>query len=573
MIKQTFLTGAILAVMFAPASHAEVTMPLADDLKALVAASSDRDLPDYVTWVQGLADSPDAVVAGQKLAAGTALAPDEIALLARLLGVWNRVKNEDSALAFLAEAVAMPTGLNDDIPNNYENPEFVKFGGLVEKTATDFGLDYRNVDGRIFEVTLDGPGDDVFGILTHADVVPAGDPAAWVLEDGTQLDPYKMQIIGNNIYGRGTIDDKGSIATALYAMKAIKDSGLPLKRDIRLMIETTEETSGSGMEHYMESNKVPDYNIVLDSDYPAITAEKGYGTINAFFPITDATGDVVITNMTGGTASNQIPESAVATLATSDTAALIGKITGLAPAYVAGPGGNFEITATEADGAVKLAVKGVSAHASEPEQGLNPLPRLMQILVESDIAPAENHWLAASGYINTLFGADYLAEKIGLAFSDDFMGPLTLSPTFTAIDDAKGARVAVNIRAPRGMTKEELKSAIEGKLTDWAATADASVTFDVQTTDWMYRNPDGAWLNTVLSIFGDTTGLPAEPVSSAGSTTAKLLPNAINFGPNMPGDKYMGHNVNEFKRLDVFRYDLQMFTEMMVRISNLKYME
>jgi acetylornithine deacetylase/succinyl-diaminopimelate desuccinylase-like protein len=89
----------------------------------------------------------------------------------------------------------------------------------------------------------------------------------------------------------------------------------------------------------------------------------------------------------------------------------------------------------------------------------------------------------------------------------------------------------------------------------------------------MYRDPTGAWLKTLLDIFADTTGIDAGPVSSAGSTTAKLLPNGVNFGPNMPGDQYMGHVANEFKRLDVFKLDLQMFTEMMVRIGNLESFE
>ena len=38
--------------------------------------------------------------------------------------------------------------------------------------AKEFGLQYRNVDNRIFEVKLPGTGPEEFGILTHADVVP-----------------------------------------------------------------------------------------------------------------------------------------------------------------------------------------------------------------------------------------------------------------------------------------------------------------------------------------------------------------------------------------------------------------
>ena len=54
----------------------------------------------------------------------------------------------------------------------------------------------------------------------------------------------RLTRVGDYLYGRGTIDDKGSIAAVLYAMKAVKESGLPLDRTIRLMIETTEETGG-----------------------------------------------------------------------------------------------------------------------------------------------------------------------------------------------------------------------------------------------------------------------------------------------------------------------------------------
>ena len=89
----------------------------------------------------------------------------------------------------------------------------------------------------------------------------------------------------------------------------------------------------------------------------------------------------------------------------------------------------------------------------------------------------------------------------------------------------------------------------------------------------MARDPNGAWLSTLLNIFGDTTGLEARPVPTAGSTTAKLMPNAINFGPAMPGKKYTAHNANEFKEVPDLDADMQMFTEMLVRIGNLRQMQ
>ena len=99
------------------------------------------------------------------------------------------------------------------------------------------------------------------------------------------------------------------------------------------------------------------------------------------------------------------------------------------------------------------------------------------------------------------------------------------------------------------------------------------VEIDYQQGDWMARDPKGAWLSTLLNIFGDTTGLESKPVPTAGSTTAKLMPNAINFGPAMPGKKYTAHNANEYKEVVDLDADMQMFTEMLVRIGNLKQMQ
>ncbi|MGF6399365.1 acetylornithine deacetylase/succinyl-diaminopimelate desuccinylase-like protein [Pseudomonas frederiksbergensis] len=56
------------------------------------------------------------------------------------------------------------------------------------------------------------------GIHAHADVVPVT-PENWVLQDGTRLDPFKVTLIGDRMYGRGTEDDKNGIVVALYAMK------------------------------------------------------------------------------------------------------------------------------------------------------------------------------------------------------------------------------------------------------------------------------------------------------------------------------------------------------------------
>ncbi|WP_198088646.1 dipeptidase [Variovorax sp. E3] len=505
----------------------------------------------------------------------TALAGDELVDIARLLGLYNRLQNQQAVIASIGAMVAIPTVRNVQVPP-HESPQIVEFGKLVEKMASDFGLAFRNVDNRIFEVSLKGRGGEEFGILTHADVVPAV-LSEWVLDDGTRLDPFKMTRVGDFLYGRGTIDDKGSIAAVLYAMKAVKDSGLPIERSIRLMIETTEETGGDAMQYYRAKTQLPAYNIVLDSKYPAVVAEKGSGALKVLFPAEQADGaSTAITAMSGAASANAISQTAMATLKGGDLAAVATKLEAARPAFLKkyeAQGGKFSIDIARGADSIELKVTGVSAHGSRPEEGVNPLPRLALFLRESGVQLAANHYLQAAKYIDALYGTGYLGEKMDLGYADDFMGPLTFSPNLVRMGSDGKLEVTVNVRMPRGRTPDELKSQVTAKINAWAAANGVKLDVAYDQGNWMARDPKGAWLSTLLNIYGDTTGLEAKPVPTAGSTTAKLMPNAINFGPAMPGKKYTAHNAKEYKEVPDLDADMQMFTEMLVRIGNLKQMQ
>ncbi|QSI30336.1 dipeptidase [Variovorax sp. RKNM96] len=506
------------------------------------------------------------------------LAGDDLANIARLLGLYNRLQNQQAVIASIGSMVAIPTVRNVQVPP-HESPQIIEFGKLVEKMSKDFGLVYRNVDNRIFEVSLKGRGTEEFGILTHADVVPAV-LSEWVLDDGTKLDPFTMTRVGDFLYGRGTIDDKGSIAAVLYAMKAVKDSGLPIDRSIRLMIETTEETGGDAMVYYRSKTQLPAYNIVLDSKYPAVVAEKGSGALKVLFPAetTDA-ASTTITAMSGAASANAISQTATATLKGGDLAAVAAKLEAAKPAFLQKyepQGGKFAIDiARKSDNgdSIDIKVTGTSAHGSRPEEGVNPLPRLALFLQESGAPLAANHYLKAVKYIDALYGTGYLGEKMDLGYKDDFMGPLTFSPNLIRMGADGKLEMTTNVRMPRGRTPDELKAQVAAKVDAWAAANQVKLEVNHDQGNWMARDPKGAWLSTLLDIYGSTTGLEAKPVPTAGSTTAKLMPNAINFGPAMPGKKYTAHNAREYKEVPDLDADMQMFTEMLVRIGNLQQMQ
>ena len=550
--------------------------PALDRLAAMPALQKAPDFRRFLSQAAGSRGaSPSLKKAAAAYAAKWPLTGDDQVNVSRMLGLYNRLHHHDAVIASIGEMVAIPTVRAAGVPP-HESPAIIEIGRKIETMAREFGLQYRNVDNRIFEVKLPGTGNEEFGILTHADVVPAT-ADEWVLDDGTKLDPFKVTRVGDYLYGRGTIDDKGSIAAVMYAMKAVRESGLPLARTIRLMVETTEETGGDAMKYYREKTTLPAYNIVLDSKYPAVVAEKGSGALKVSFSGAAADPAVTaITAMTGAPSANAIPQTATARLQGGDLDAAASKLQAAKAAFVQkyeGQGGTFAIDIARGADSVDLKVTGVSAHGSRPEEGVNPVPRLALFLQETGVPLADNGHARAAKSIAEVYGTDYFGNSLGVAYKDEFMGPLTLSPTLIRAGADGKVDVTVNVRMPRGSTPDDLKKAITAKIDAWAAGSQTQADVQYDQGNWMARDPSGAWLSTLLNIFGDTTGLEAKPVSTAGSTTAKLMPNAINFGPAMPGKKYTAHNAKEFKEVADLDADMQMFTEMLVRIGNLPKMQ
>jgi predicted dipeptidase len=568
----------VFALVFAMAwpTMAQVVLTR-KDIAAIIEQAQDKEYADFQAFLADISKRtihPVVKNTGTKFKDGGLDQVDRDNLY-RLAGIYARCKYRDDMLATLKELVGIPT---DSLPGVYQhdNPNMIKFGSVIERIAGEFGLAFRNTDDRVFEVILKGSAnmDESFGIYTHGDVVPA-DKEKWVLEDRTQLDPYRMQIIGDKIYGRGTEDDKASIVSALFAMKTIHESRLEIKRDVRLIIETTEEIGGSGFKYYAERHKIPEYNVVLDNLYPVVTAEKGFLIIYADFKVTEASGEgIEVVNITGGTSLSQIPASSTVTLRTTEPAQVKAQLDLLAGQFIRENGKDFRIESrlTEKN-TLALTVFGTSAHSSVPWTGVNPIPLAFVFLhtAKPTMPFRENHFTDAIRYVYDNYGLDYYGKKMGIDYSDDFMGPLTISLTTISLT-ADRLRIGVSGRPPKGKAVADLKTEVETKLS--AYKRDSSVAFgqELRVYDFMYRNPEGKWLDILLDIYGDVTGNEAKPISANGGTTAKLLPNGVCFGPSLPGEKYMGHNANEFKKISNLLLDTQMITEMILRIGNVDEM-
>ncbi|PIW60387.1 dipeptidase [Shewanella sp. CG12_big_fil_rev_8_21_14_0_65_47_15] len=455
------------------------------------------------------------------------------------------------------------------------NPAFVGFKSSLKQLSEILGLDYAD-HGYVVLIGLNANAVDSqtqkLGIVTHGDVQPAN-PALWSQSPyllDTQSEPGKL-------IGRGTEDDKGAIVTAMYAMKAIKDKQIKRDRRIELLVYLAEESDWEPLKTFLASYTPADMNITIDAEYPVVTAEKGWSKIsftvpNVTLPNIDTKAEAstqtpILTTFSGGYFASQVPQQAEAEIK-AVTPELLAKLQASA-AHQQGMKYRFEHSCANTQCDVHIFADGKAAHSSTPEDGVNAVTHLAALL-DSHSWPKTTASLTLAA-MNELVGLGIYAEQFGdLAYKDDFMGPLTLAPT-VVMQTQKGTEVTINLRRPVGKTPELLAKQANEALTLWQARHQVQLAEIESYWGEPMVMKDAPQQQTLLDVFAHFTGIAdPKPVAIGGSTNSKLFPNALSFGPAMPGVEYTGHTEKEFITHKQFMLNLKMYTAAFIELAAVK---
>ena len=413
---------------------------------------------------------------------------------------------------------------------------------FIIKRAEDFGLTAEKVTAKSAHVDL-GKGGKLCGVLSHLDVVPAGNN--WT------VNPYALTERGGRLYGRGVADDKGAALVNLYCLCALKELGVEGKNTLRAIYGTAEETGMSDMDGYFAQKRLPDLAFTPDSEYGVCYAEKGILQLEVSTPTNEAK---VLSQFHAGKAINAVPDLAYVMLDSS------GYDEQLLMRLADASEGNFEFNYT-IDGLMIIS-RGKAAHACEPQKGFNAAAALIDLITHA----YEVYEIGAlSSFIDYAINCETNGRSLGLKMSDAVSGALTVNLGNVHIEGTE-ARAQFDIRYPVTVNGDYV-------LRQFRSVAENNhLTVKVLHHDRpLYVEKDSELVRLLADAYKTVTGEDAPLYTTGGGTYArKLGGKGVAFGPNFKDDDIRMHNADESVDKENFLRHMQICFEAMYRLYTLE---
>lgn len=371
-----------------------------------------------------------------------------------------------------------------------------------------------------------GEGQESLAILCHLDVVPPGNLDLW------ESNPFEAVEKNEAIYGRGSQDDKGPAMAALYAFKAVIDSGVQLKKRVRFIFGTDEETLWRCLDRYNELEEASSMGFAPDAEFPLTYAEKGLLQVKLHGP-----GDSQLT-MNCGKSLNIVPDEA------SYKGYLIDKL-------------ENELKSLEYDYQLsnqQITVKGKAVHSKDAPDGINAITRLVTALSPH----TENKTIA---FIADKLKDDPTGQSIFGKIEDDISGPLTVNLATLNIDNNEST-IGLDLRIPVTSNKEALVKQLTKSLAEYQ--------LDYEEYDYLaslYVPKDSLLVTTLLDVYREKTGDKIEPLTSGGATFARTMKNCVAFGAVFPDSEVTFHMPNEKMTLRDIYSSMEIYAEAIYRLA------
>ena len=305
-------------------------------------------------------------------------------------------------------------------------------------------------------------------LMAHLDVVPVDEADPWTYP------PFEGKIADGRVWGRGTLDDKGTLVCLFEAVESLLASGFAPARDVYLSIGGNEETYGDAAkaiaQTFRERGLAPylvldEGGAVVDAPLPFVkvrtamvgVAEKGVMTVRLEVQAepghSSAPGVLTavsrigraVSKLTASTFPSHLPEATVAMLAafvphTEGAAQTLLKAMAKAPALTA------QVFARMGGEPAALAHTTVAPTMISGGTAANVLPSQASAVVNVRIAVGETTETALARIEHRI--ADPAVTVTMIEGSDPSPQSPTDNPQFAAIAAAVGAAYPGTVTAP-----------------------------------------------------------------------------------------------------------------------------
>ncbi|MEB8101276.1 dipeptidase PepV [Staphylococcus xylosus] len=388
-----------------------------------------------------------------------------------------------------------------------------------------FGVhDVDQIAGRIEA----GEGEDLFGILCHVDVVPAG--------DGWDSDPFNPLVTEDKIVARGTLDDKGPTIAAYYAVKILNEMNVNWKKRIHIIIGTDEESDWKCTDRYFETEEMPVLGFAPDAEFPAIHGEKGISTFDVIQNDKAEDQDepeYELRSFKSGERYNMVPDEAVAHVAVKENMTDVIQ--------------NFEqyLNDNQIDGesvvdsgVLVLKVYGKAVHGMDPSIGVNAGLYLLNFLSSLDLDKTAANFVEFS---NKYLFESHFGEKMGMKFHTEVMGDVTTNIGVITYDNQKGGSFGINLRYPEGFEFEEALTRFKSEINPLGFSIELGKN---QTPHYVEK--DDPFVQSLVEAYRNQTGDQTEPFTIGGGTYARNLDKGVAFGAMFSDSEDLMHQKNEY---------------------------
>jgi succinyl-diaminopimelate desuccinylase len=388
------------------------------------------------------------------------------------------------------------------------------------------GFSTVNIDGCAGHIEY-GEGRKLVGVLVHVDTVPEG--------EGWTFPPYSAHLENGKIFGRGAFDDKGPCIAAIYALKAIRDSGVSMNKRVRIIIGANEETGMNDIPKYLQSEEEPDLAFSPDAPFPVVYGEKGIVELSFKKPIPSSSKKTRLRALYGGESVKKVPSRCTAVFHTSDEDRI--EIVNTLDQFDNGFGHEYAYSSASKE--LTITMYGVEAYATNPENGKNAIAGMMKFL--STLTCINDELMRFSNFFTRRIGEEYDGTSLHCNFTDEISTPLTFNIGSIRYEN-EFLEMKAHIRYPILTNHEVIMRGIEESMNPEGI----QITVE-RLSKPLYFSRESYLVTTLLKVYRNITGdHTAEPVTMTGGTYARTLKNAVGFGPLFPGQELVAHAPNEY---------------------------